>query len=230
MIYMKDNIISNKYVKKTKPSWEKNGFNVELYDACTPKNQNSYINPLYKLNFDRIHSHRPREFSETEIAIWYSHFKLWMHSFIFKENIIIVEHDCLMVIKINDDYFSSNKSPIITLCHGDARTFPCAKHCQCEDCSSIRSRRRSTIGGGYFLTPEAAGILISWALQDSGNKGIRINSDGHIHALSTFYKKKGYLTDDPKYSYQYTDLNLGTTIDHGKNVVGESWKVDYANI
>ena len=220
---MRDNIVSQKYVEVTKPSWEEKGFTVKLVQGCIPETIPYYSN--HKLEFDTIQSHRPRNFSPTEKAVWYSHYKLWQWSIVFQENIIIAEHDALLIKHFDPEYFTNNESDFTCFCHGDSRKFLAARGCWCKDCTKIKEKRHHTIGGAYYITPTSATQLVSTL-----NKPVTINSDGHIGRIAKEFAKLGQKTMDHTYSFQYTNIKWGTTIDHNREIIGQSWKVDYANI
>lgn len=223
MIHMRDNIVSQKYVKVTKPSWEEKGFTVKLVQGCTPETISHYSNEI--LEFDTIKSHRPRDFSPTEKAIWYSHHKLWQLSAVFQENIIVAEHDALLIRHFDSDYFTNNESDYTCFCHGDARKYPAARGCWCKDCARIKEKRHQTVGGAYYITPTGATQLIGTL-----TRAITINSDGHIGRIAKEFAKLGQKTIDHTYSFQYTNMKWGTTIDHSREIIGESWSVDHASI
>lgn len=81
-------------------SWYDQGFTINLFNAITPADIPTLS---VKLNLTRKEKHirwgGPVEFSETEKAIWYSHFYLWEHCIKVNKPICIIEEDCQLIQK-----------------------------------------------------------------------------------------------------------------------------------
>lgn len=213
---MENNEVSRKYTRLAKPSWEKEGFEVVLYEGCTPETFNHYMNPQYRLTFAHmLASKRKRVMSPTEKAIWYSHYKLWLHSIFFNEPLIVAEHDAILIKPFVNNYFTDLKHQIVCLCHGDTESELAPYWCWCKDCTSIKNRRRRTVGGAYYITPQASMHLVNLA---RGRK-IDYNSDGHIDKIMKFFNTIYYTPKDHIHSCQYKNFGWGTTIDHGQGWV-----------
>ena len=95
MIVVKDNHISESYAEYCIPKWESLGYSITRIDAYTPDTI-----PLGPLGFKRNLSHKyiknggsGKAFSPTEVAIWYSHYKVWNIVGDTQMPSLILEHD-----------------------------------------------------------------------------------------------------------------------------------------
>ena len=89
MIAITDNPVSIYFKNEVMPSWGE--YVVNHFEAKTPKNLSvdcDFLNLTFKQKKDLI-----IEFSDTEKAVWYSHYFLWKHCWDTQTPIIIVEHD-----------------------------------------------------------------------------------------------------------------------------------------
>lgn len=101
MIQIPDNEVSQYYVNKVLPSWEKHGFDVNMFDAVTPKDMPDYLDFGKFWNF--------RDFSSSEKAGFYSHVELWRKCFDEDKPISIIEHDVMCLrddMPVISDFFA----------------------------------------------------------------------------------------------------------------------------
>jgi len=213
IIAIENNVTSQYYLNRVKPSWEKGGFKVNEFKACTPDTLNKEYCGLH-LNFGKRDQagikRRGEEITLTEKAVWYSHLSLWNKCRKDNKNIIIVEHDALLIHPMKLSYFNNCK-PIVAF--ATAGVPACAKYCECTDCIRTKKSRNITAGGAYYLTPKIARILINEAVSNI----ITRNSDGLIH---TIMRKYGQVKGDHYRSYQLVSTKYRATIDHGDNFLG----------
>jgi GR25 family glycosyltransferase involved in LPS biosynthesis len=87
MIQIPDNGVSDYYKKLSLPTWEKFGYEINMFDAVTPDTLNNYN----YLEFGKYYDFR--EFTDTEKAGFYSHVELWKKCIDMNEPITIIEHD-----------------------------------------------------------------------------------------------------------------------------------------
>jgi len=184
MIVVPNNKISNYYYQRTKKSWEKHNFKVRKFPAVTPETLHLQQNQLV---FDTKRAGRSkRPFTETEKAVWYSHYNAWRFAKDLKDPIIIAEHDAWLEKPIAKEIFDER---IVSLSHNrnNGRTYYAAGVC-------------------YYLNQEICGQLIS------GIRGVKIieNSDNWIHKHVDRFGKW-----ERKHAFQYSNPKVGKTIKHG---------------
>jgi len=153
MISISDNLISEYYKSICKPEWEKYGYAIDHYEAVTPRDLSDYNDIKFA-----TYKGRGYKFTETEKAIWYSHYNLWHKCLDMMEPIVIIEHDCYPERKL----FDMSKKEIMLFC-----TFP-------------RKKNKSQIMspcGGYYITPKSAIRLIHKATEET----ITFNVDWTVH-------------------------------------------------
>jgi hypothetical protein len=87
----------------TVPKWEKEGLKVNLFDAITP---NTMYDLPYQLKFGMKENlnRNPVEFTETEKAVWYSHFCLWEKCVIEDKPFLILEEDTRPIKKVPQNF------------------------------------------------------------------------------------------------------------------------------
>ena len=189
VITLKDNPISQYYTNRIKESWFAHGYiNLKFVEGITPETIKDRC-PI-KLNFDKIrHRHRPRHFTPTEKAIWYSHYYLWRRVRRLKRNAIIIEHDNMLLEEIPN-----------SITQYDLRAF-----CRHNEKPCLMA------GSAYYITPKGASTLIN----DPGLKKIIQNVDGHLlmQKNQTPFKTDIYKNTHAQVIY---DEKIGTTINHGK--------------
>ena len=189
MILMKQNPISMYYRGRVQRSWEDRGFKIQYYDAITPDK----LKDCSGLTFGTKLTGRgaPREFTETEKSVWYSHYYLWMHAANKDRPIIVIEHDAFLAIPIPQKHLTLKNQDynIVTYCHnkkgGEISDTPC---------------------GAYLINNKIAEKMI----KDLSDTVINCNCDGF---LMEYIKKFG--ESYPLYCRQIQENNVGTTIDHG---------------
>ena len=124
-------------------TWYERGVEVKFFDAITPEE----LPNLSRLNLTRKEKigyyGGPVPFSDTEKAIWYSHFFLWQHCIEVDKPICIIEEDC-MLIKPWPEFFMVYKAA--AFCYDSKEITPCA---------------------GYIITPETAKYLHDFALTET---------------------------------------------------------------
>jgi len=135
-----------------KYGWEAQGLQVNHFEAITPKTRPDFLKFDKK---DRLAHpiHRPNpivEFTETEKAIWYSHFMLWMKCLATKKPFVIIEHDTTAV-----DYFPTRweVQRLKYFCKADK-----------PDRHSPTNKYKFTPGAGYVLTPHGAQLMVEKTL------------------------------------------------------------------
>ena len=106
MIQIPDSKVSQHYAKQAIQSWESHGFQVNLFDAVTPKTLHLYDD----IQLDQYHG--KRDFTDTEMGCWYSHYLLWEKCVEERKPITVIEHeterhtryvDDIMFDKLNKD-------------------------------------------------------------------------------------------------------------------------------
>lgn len=156
MITIENNLKSRYYRSRTKRTWERQGFKVRIYPAVTPDLLSRQQN---RLKFDKVKrsGKNKREFTETEKAVWYSHYNLWRFSYTYKIPIIVAEHDAMLTGKIEENYFDNK---ILGMSHQKGNN----------------NIMRYAAGVAYYITPEVSKDLIA-----VNNLIIDFNSDAWIH-------------------------------------------------
>ena len=96
MIQMSDNPISQHYKNIVLPSWKYRGYDVKEFEAITPETL-----PAEPLRFSKCCSAGTpwpgRGFTDTERAVWYSHYLLWVKCAEMGKPILVIEHDTLLL-------------------------------------------------------------------------------------------------------------------------------------
>ena len=183
MIAISDNPISMYYRKEVLPSWVNHGFKVNHFEAVTPRNMPDFL--LFDKKRGKV------SFTETEKAVWYSHYSTWKKCWDTQTPMIVVEHDIKLLHTLENEIFDS---PIACLCH-DFRT---------KGNDTVKKQLKLA-GGAYYITPKIAKIL----MRIRHNKRINSNSDAWIHKIcdenGKWYKHKCRQFKNPK---------VGVTIEH----------------
>lgn len=185
MIAISDNPISMYYKNYVLPSWIDRGFKVNHFEATVPAtvSQHSAKIPLGKKR-QRI------PFSDTEVAVWYSHFSTWKLCVDLNHPIIVVEHD---IVLLKDDISPEVYNyDIACLAHVTRKNGDVAK-----------------LGGGsYYLTPSVAQRMVK-VTEEKG--AISYNSDWWIHKHCDKYGKWFEM-----HCTQIKDDKIGVTVEHNK--------------
>lgn len=146
--------IGNSITKVSIPSWQQQGFTVNIFNGIIPSELN---NRKEKINFDhkvRIVDKTPTPFTDTEKAVWYSHFELWKRCVSDNIPIMIVEEDVVPIRKIPKNWKIDG---LKTLCWNENKISP---------------------AGCYIITPKKAETMIENCL----NRKITYNVDAYIKA------------------------------------------------
>lgn len=186
MIAISGNPISMHYRNLVVDSWRQFGHTVNHFEAVTPddlkKEQYQFL-PITKKHSNR--TNKSVEFTETEIAVWYSHYHTWKLCFEIDEPIIVVEHDIQLLKEIDSEVYNYHVS--------------CLAHV-------MRKHQMAKLGGGaYYITPRGARAL----LRVRHDKAIIKNSDAWIHNRCD---KMGKWFHD--HSIQIKDDDIGVTVFH----------------
>lgn len=149
MIQISDNEISQYYKNKVLSSWVDRGYDVSEFEAITPITLHEYK----ILKFGRLNSRKSdREFTETEKAVWYSHYLMWLKCIELNEPIIIIEHDTKALGRFEVDYDTEFKF--------------------------LSFNRELWPASAYYITPKVANILSSFST--TPETIIDVNVDGFI--------------------------------------------------
>ena len=198
---MSEHPISQMYVRLTESSWKKHGYKLNFFEAVTPKD----LYKKHKLAFGIKKAGKRRAFTETEKAVWYSHFELWCKCLLTNKSIIIIEHDSKLIKPLPN--LTKEGYKFLSFIDRDFGN---------------RKGKDLAPGSGYYVTPIIAQRLISMAV---AKKEIDENSDGHIaNCLSV----KRQLKMKDFYYIEQINIDGLNTIDHknpNRNYVG----LDYEN-
>lgn len=162
-IVVKDDPISVLEYEQSRKHWIKHSPEIPISKviAITPETieKGDSITPL---NFSRKQPNALgrcwRDFSLTEIAIWYSHANLWKKSIVDNKPYIIVENDAALIKPIKFDWLLKHEMHCFGFFAG--------------------KKRRHGAAVAYYITPYAA----RWLLGSVPNP-IQINVDGWIHKV-----------------------------------------------
>jgi len=189
MIRMKDHPVSQLYYNLVADSWK--DYNVISFDATTPKDL------IYK-NQLRFSKKGKRDFTATEMAVWYSHFNLWCKCIALKTPILILEHDSKLVKPLPD--LSNEGYKLLSFLNRDFGK-------KGVDISP---------GSGYYITVPIAERLVAQAVC----KPLNVNSDGHI--VSILNLKRQQKLNDYEYIEQVNIDGLNTINHHNphRNFIG----------
>jgi len=128
--------------QKALDSWWDQGFAISFFDAITP-NELPELNQLNLTHKNaNLYYGGPKPLSDTEKAVWYSHFFLWRHCIEVDKPICIIEEDC-MLTKPFPEFFMVYAAA--AFCYDSKEITPCA---------------------GYILTVELAKYLVDFALTE----------------------------------------------------------------
>lgn len=185
MICIENNSISDYYKEQTKPTWEKQGFAVTELKATVPSDLSQYSHLHFDLK-NSLRNKRKVEFTDTEKAVWYSHFFAWQKCYAESKPAIIVEHDITLLREFEDEVFDYD---IACLAHDRRKNGHEAK----------------LAGGAYYITPKGAHKLSTI----KNGKIITFNSDAWIHGkCDEIGKWFQHL------ARQTVNSDIGTTIEH----------------
>ncbi len=165
------------------PAWESLGYKINWFEASTPETLRKDYGDVRngELKFGNLYSAASpngREFTDTEISVWYSHYRLWKHCVEIDSPIHIIEHDSYPHRNISD--FSHMRSAYFGY-------FPKSKESGGDGFLAVAC--------GYYITPEFARVLLNpppprtdprlwtktWVERSIDvNHEISINVDGYI--------------------------------------------------
>ena len=154
-IWIPDNRSSEYYSAYTRNSWKQQGFDLHLFEATTPE----HLSDLSDLTFNdlKLGGRIVRPFSETEKAVWYSHYRCWKLCVELDVGIIVCEHDVRPIMPLKNIEWEQHG--IIGLSHD-------------------HPTRKTLAGGAYYITPKIAQKMID----DIVEAVIAQNSDAYIHS------------------------------------------------
>ena len=196
--------VSQSYMSKVLPSWERNNYNVSLFEAITPPDlatlDDIAFDSLKKMDRKSNQVVFNRNFTETEKAVWYSHFFLWEKVFTSERPAIIIEHDSKLVRHIPADL---NKPKFLSFCN-DTWT----KRRVASDIDPGDGKGKFLCpGSGYYLTP-----MIAWRMYETAMQyDIKLQVDGFLRSFIPVKKESDF------YFIEQINTNGLNTIDHKKN-------------
>jgi hypothetical protein len=148
MIALLDNPDARMVRQMALESFEDFDIKVNLFNAITPNDNFSFIN-LTRKNYHPSSGRLIEKFTETEKAVWYSHYFLWEKCIETNRPMVIVEEDCMMMKEL-PKFIGVDK--IETFCYNNGKCTPAA---------------------GYYLPVNVAIYLKDYAL----NKDCMFNVD-----------------------------------------------------
>jgi GR25 family glycosyltransferase involved in LPS biosynthesis len=211
MISIKDNAVSQHYKNICRPTWESTGLKVKDFDAVTPED----LRHLTTLDFfGKIRDNGDViDFTDTEKAVWWSHFTLWYRCVESNMPMIILEHDALRVDDLNIHHLINDKVNFLFLGHILAES----------------DRMKLSPAVAYYITPLVARFLCQaatkkhkWASRGIDDICIYMNVDGWIRHIYTDLwtrteNNNNFLVGDSRrIARQILDEDVGTTIEHIK--------------
>lgn len=194
MIQIPDSKVSQHYAKQAIQSWELHGFQVNLFDAVTPKTLHLYDD----IQLDQYHG--KRDFTDTEMGCWYSHYLLWEKCVEERKPITVIEHDteCLTSdMPIIAPYFSICNFQNNAEFHNYCDRF--------EGHPYWWHYKLCPITSGYYIEPEQAEDLL---LECVTERHTRYVDDIMFDKLN---KDLNLIAD---YCRPIYDMKVGGTVDH----------------
>lgn len=168
-----------------KDSWTKQGFEVNHFEAITPATMPNFLKFGTKDRLvNSIKKNKLAEFTETEKAIWYSHFTLWKKCLDSNTPFVIIEQDNILTEKFPTTW----------------RLYRLKYFCQASkpDRYSPTKKRKFTPAAGYVLTPEGAEFIINHTL----NKPEQQSNVDHMISTGRDRNPRSWCI---KYAEQYDD-------------------------
>jgi hypothetical protein len=204
MIRIKTNPVSMWEAGRTYECWTRAGFDVTIIDACTPEDLKTSTNDSLtyvdgypeKLNFDTKKTNKKNlPFTETEKAVFFSHFKALSIAKRKKSKSIIIEHDaCLVSDNLPEKMLNEN---IVFLGHTKRDEKILALPCL-----------------AYMIDAASAGYF----MEDLSLRRITMNIDGYMHEFARSHNPNNFKTymENVRAQEEFRE-QLGTTIDHGND-------------
>ena len=167
---------SQYYSKICLDAWNSFGYEVKWFEATTPNSLVKEFPDVYngELKFAKTKRHNNNRFTPTEIAIWYSHYRLWQYTVTSGAPVHIIEHDTYPYKRLCD--FEDSPISVFSM-------FPAYEGAWMGKDPHISP------GSGYYIRPEVANAMIEHV------RGIRINEnvDGFIlNALMRAWTMREY--------------------------------------
>lgn len=201
MIVVEGNKASEYYYNYCKPSWEKIGLTVNRFKAITPQTVKhtglrfeKYVQQA-KYTTKNINA----DFTDTEKAVWCSHFTLWQECCYLNESIIVLEHDTYLEKPENLWY-----DPSYGMIFYDKAAM-----------------------GSYLITPIIARELVEYAysIKIWGGPYGSIQTFRHNHKIEDLIVNDQHEKYNPA-SNQVMSKTYGNTVDHYCNLHPEHWPAD----
>jgi len=204
MIRIAEHPVSVMYSRICEDSWKKFGYKINFFDAVTPKDL-VYRNEL---------TFKKDRYSDTEKAVWYSHYDLWVECAKRHETMIVLEHDSFLHKKIDD--LKNHKFKFLSFINRDFGN---------------NKGRYLAPGSGYFVRPEVARALVDRAK----NNTIQQQLDGFISVTNwEHWKQIGRLVDKKSHEevikvlpIEQINIDGWNTIDHNnpnRKFIGDNYE------
>jgi len=181
--------VSRMYMEYTMDSWSE--YNLNIFPAITPRDLHNYKSlQFYKTSLRR------RNFTDTEKAVWYSHYLLWKKCWKEKKPLIIIEHDSILRKDIGEVgrtkllSFLTDREPVKS--------------------DPIDNGNILSPGSGYVVFPDDIIQLINY----SETKPIDSNVDGYVR---NYIQSKYGWPKDFSYIEQIKIDNLSTIVHRKMN-------------
>lgn len=205
VITILNNNESEKLSSRCVDSCKKINQQVKLWQAFDGTNGKDVIIPPHLENQSYIKwiKQTNNKYSTSQIAVFFSHLSLWAHCAEINQPIIILEHDCIMLKKLeyhnfyncilylgNKEYFLSGKCPVGLPPHGSIYggmwRFICRAH-------------------AYAIDPPIARNLLSYAIREGITKTLDVFMRCEIFAIVQdgfyAYDERGISTIQEKENY-----------------------------
>lgn len=204
MIVMPNNEASQYYANFCKPSWERVGVRVNIFDAVTPTTLHRH-NQLTFSKYSNAVKYTSKglkaPFTDTEKACWYSHFILWQECCYMNSPILILEHDTYLEHPENLWY---------------------------DDNYGIIFYDKAAMGS-YIIQPFFAKKLVDYVMTNVIDVGpySTIHSFGQNYpSLQSLIVNNLHVNYNPA-SNQVLSSRYGNTIEHYCNMFPEHWPADH---
>jgi GR25 family glycosyltransferase involved in LPS biosynthesis len=203
MISITDNPISQYYKEICLPTWQENGYKVNHFEAITPESMKNITDLDF---FGKLRKNgKVVPFSETEKAVWYSHYFLWVNCIKLNKPIIVFEHDAFMTSDVKPSQF-----------RGVDFAFMCNK-------LTPENYRGLLPCGAYYISPKMAKCFVELSrrkvsAQKYDNVGVYVNVDGFVRRTVEDLGKRKIINyvNFRMCAEQIIHNDVGTTIEHNK--------------
>jgi hypothetical protein len=207
MISMSDCEVSQHYKSICQPSWEQQGFKVNHFEAITPSSPEFNSGRLkFSEKKGRTSYRGPVEFSDTEKAVWYSHFLLWEKLSKLRKSSIVIEHDVKLMKLIEPEMFENPTLAYTCLCEFDYKVD-----------GKMVSQPSAT--GAYYMRRNFAEHSVQKVLHVNATQNIYMNIDCAVDLIvddaRILHPEYNYrIKADSTIAKQIVDEEIGTTIEH----------------